>query len=86
MARITDPWRARRLARVLFSDISAYAGDQVRIGIEKDDLLQRLSREIEQGRTWFRAQVDLPESDRIFNWALVDVLVYGNRRVASHIW
>ena len=58
MARITDPWRARRLARVLFSDISAYAGDQVRIGIEKDDLLQRLSREIEQGRTWFRAQVD----------------------------
>ena len=86
MAKITDPWRARRLARVLFSDIAAYAGDQVRIGIEKDDLLQRLSREIEQGRTWFRAQVDLPEAERIFDWALVDVLVYGHRKVASHIW
>ncbi len=86
MAKITDPWRARRLARVLFSDIAAYAGDQVRMGLEKDDLLQRMGREIDQGRRWFRAQVDLDEADRIFNHALVDVLVYGNRRVSSHIW
>ncbi len=86
MAKITDPWRARRLARVLFSDLAAYAGDQVRIGIEKDDLLERLAREIQQARTWFTAQVDLPDVNRIFNFALVDVLVYGNRRVPSHIW
>ncbi len=86
MAKITDPWRARRLARVLFSDLAAYAGDQVRIGIEKDDLLERLAREIQQARTWFTAQVDLPDANRIFNFALVDVLIYGNRRVPSHIW
>ena len=86
MAKIIDPWRARRLARVLFSDIAYYAGDQLRIGIEKDDLIPRLSREIEQGHTWFRAQVDLPEAEQIFNYALVDVLVYGSRRIVSHIW
>ncbi len=86
MAKITDPWRARRLARVLFSDLAAYAGDHVRMGIEKDDLLERLAREIQQARTWFSAQVDLPDASRIFNFALVDVLIYGNRRVPSHIW
>ncbi len=31
--KITDPERARRMARVLFSDIVMYAGDQVRIGL-----------------------------------------------------
>ena len=40
--RVRDVERARRLARVLLSDVVAYAGEQVRIGLEKDDLFERL--------------------------------------------
>lgn len=86
--RITDPRRARRMARVLFSDICVYTGDRVRLGLEKDDLFERLEDEIERARIFYRQRVDpaLPDAERIFNWALVDVLIYGNRRVATHIW
>jgi hypothetical protein len=88
MARITDPRRARRMARVLISDIAAYTGDQVRIGLEKDDLFDRLKTEIDRARVFYSSEVDpsLPDRDRIFDHALVDVLVYGHRRVPTHIW
>jgi hypothetical protein len=76
------------MARVLFSDIVVYAGDQVRIGLEKDDIFDRLNAEIERARVFFRDQVDpsLADADRIFNFALVDVLIAGNRRVSTSIW
>ena len=88
MGRITDAERARRLARVMFSDIALYAGDQLRIGIEKDDLFDRLGLELRSARVFWEHQVDpaLPERERIFNHALVDVLIYGQRRIQSHIW
>ncbi len=86
--RIRDEHLARRLARVLFSDLVVYGGDRVRIGLEKDDLLERFCREIEQARIYYRHKVDpaLPQAERIFNWALVDVLIAGNRKVDTHIW
>ena len=76
------------MARVLCSDITAYAGDQIRIGLEKDDLFDRLAPEIDRARDFYTQKVDasLPDADRIFDFAIVDVLVYGNRRVATHIW
>ncbi len=88
MERISDPERARRMARVLFSDMVAYAGDQIRIGLEKDDLFTRLKREIEQVWVFYEGNVDpaLPGAERIFNFALVDVLIARNRRVSTSIW
>ncbi len=88
MERISDPERARRMARVLFSDMVAYAGDQIRIGLEKDDLFTRLKREIEQVWVFYERNVDpaLPGAERIFNFALVDVLIARNRRVSTSIW
>lgn len=88
MELITDKWRARRVARVLVSDLVAYAGDDVRMGLEKDDLFDRLGSEIARARVFYDQRIDrsLAEKDRIFNFALVDVLVYGNRRVPTHIW
>jgi hypothetical protein len=76
------------MARVLFSDIVVYAGDQVRIGLEKDDIFDRLHDEIERAWVFYREQVDpsLSDADRIFNFALVDVLIAGNRRVNTSIW
>ena len=85
---ISDPERARRLARVLFSDIVAYAGDEVRIGLEKDDLFDRLQADIERAREFYRRRVapDLSDSERIFDFALVDVLVGNQRKVSTSIW
>jgi hypothetical protein len=73
---------------VLVSDVTAYAGDQVRIGLEKDDLFERLAPDIERARIFYLHHVDpsLPERTRLFEFALVDVLVYGHRRVQTHIW
>lgn len=86
--RVRDPVRARRMARVLFSDIAVYAGDQLRIGLEKDDLFNRLRSEIERARVFYQQNVDpsMPDAERIFNFALVDVLIAGSRKVSSHIW
>jgi len=88
MERVVTAARARRLARVLVSDVAAYAGDQVRIGLEKDDLFQRLASEIARARAFYLWYVDesITERARLFDFALVDVLVYGHRRVQTHIW
>jgi hypothetical protein len=88
VSRLRDPVRVRRLARVLISDIVAYAGDRVRIGLEKDDVFERLRPEIERARQYYDQHVDaaIPDFERIFNFAVVDVLIYGNRNVATSIW
>jgi hypothetical protein len=88
MERVVTPERARRLARVLVSDVAAYGGDQVRIGLEKDDLFERLGPEIARARAFYLWHVDesVAERARLFDFALVDVLVYGHRRVQTHIW
>ena len=88
MDPIETPERARRLARVLISDVAAYAGDQVRIGLEKDDLFERLAPEISRARVFYLHHVDpsVAERAKLFEFALVDVLVYGHRRVQTHIW
>lgn len=88
MAPVDTPERARRLARVLVSDVAAYAGDQVRIGLEKDDLFERLGPEIERARVFYLHHVasEVAERAKLFEFALVDVLVYGHRRVQTHIW
>ncbi len=88
MDRVVTAERARRLARVLVSDVAAYAGDQVRIGLEKDDLFERLAGEIARARSFYLWHVDesVAGRARLFEFALVDVLVYGHRRVQTHIW
>jgi len=87
-ALICEEAPARRLARALCGDLVAYGGDEVRLGLEKDDLFDRFEREIEQSRVFYRHRIDpgLANGERIFDWALVDVLVYAHRRVGTHIW
>lgn len=88
MERLRDPERVRRLARVLISDLVAYAGDQIRIGLEKDDLFDRLHAEIERAWAYYTHRVDpaLDGAERIFNHAVVDVLVASQRKVPAPIW
>ena len=88
MKRVSDPVRARRIARVLISDIVAYAGDEVRLGLEKDDIFTRLEPDLSRARAYYEERVerDVPNASRIFNHAIVDVLIYANRRVQTSIW
>jgi hypothetical protein len=80
---IASPERAARLARVLMSDVAVYAGEDLRLGIEKDDLFDRLGPQLRQAAAYFFHHVDsaLPDRERIFNHAVVDVLVcrHGGR-------
>jgi len=76
------------MARVLVSDLAVEWSDQIRIGLEKDDLFDRLGGQIERARVFYRARVpveSVPDRDRIFDWALVDVLFARNRRVRPYI-
>ena len=85
---ITEPARAARLARVLMSDLAVYAGEDLRIGIEKDDLFERLGPQLRQVAAYFFYHVDaaLPDRERIFNHAVVDVLVCRHGGRASPAW
>jgi len=88
MNRVSDPVRARRIARVLISDIVAYAGEDVRVGLEKDDIFSRLAPDLERARAYYDERIDqqLADAQRIFDHAIVDVLIYANRRVQTSIW
>ncbi|MAE94817.1 MAG: hypothetical protein QF410_10855 [Planctomycetota bacterium] len=88
MQPIEDPERAARLARAILSDVMTYNPEKVRLGIEHDDLFERLASEIREARAYFAERVDpdVVAKTRAFDRALVDVLVYRSRHVRSKIW
>jgi len=65
-----------------------YNPERVRLGIQHDDLFDRLHDEFEEGRAFFEERVDpeLVSKGNFFDRALVDVLVYGSRHLPSRIW
>ena len=86
--RIQDAERAMRLARAILSDVMLYNPAKVRLGIERDDLFDRLRPELEEGRRYFESRVsgDVARKSNAWGRALVDVLVYRSGDVASRIW
>lgn len=85
---IRDRVRAERLARVLISDLVAEWGEEIRTGLEKDDLFKRLGPQLERARVFYRARVDasITERERLFDFAIVDVMLARNRAVRPYIW
>ena len=88
MSAIHEPERAARLARAILSDVMLYHAEQVRRGIEADDLFERLAPQLEEARTYFESRVagDVARASNAWNRALVDVLVFRSRSVRSRIW
>ncbi len=86
--QILDPDRATRLARAILSDVVLYNPERVQLGIERDDLFDRLAPELEEARTYFDSRVDAGVAQKSGAWglALVDVLVYRSRHIRSQIW
>ena len=88
MNRIDEPARAERLARAILSDVMLYNPEQVRAGLEADDLFDRLAAELEEGQRYFEDRVtpEVAQKSNAWGKALVDVLVYRSKHVRSEIW
>lgn len=67
-----------RLARTIASDIMLYNKDAVVQGLVEDDLFERLSAEIDEGRRHFESRTtpEVRARHPFYDRALVDVLVY----------
>jgi DNA-binding response OmpR family regulator len=48
---------ARRLARLILSDIVIYNSDKVEQGIRQDDFFERLRHEIDEGRAYYESKI-----------------------------
>jgi len=85
---ITDPERARRLARAIVSDVNLYNAEKVQEGIENDNLFEVLEDEIEEGRELYKTRVapEIVEKYNFFDLAIVDMLFRFSGKYQSKIW
>jgi hypothetical protein len=78
---------ARRLARAIASDLSLYNEEKIVQGIEKDNLFESLSEEIEEGRALYKSRVaPTLYQKNFYDRALVDILIKSKGHVKSKIW
>ena len=85
----TDPHeRAKRLARLIVSDIIIYNQDKIVEGIKEDTLFDLLKEDIEVGRTYYEKNIDpaITGPTEYFDHALVDILIKGRGNIPSKIW
>lgn len=87
MNLIDNPEQARRLARAIISDVAIYNKEKVESGIKNDDIFDTLDEQLEEGRQHFYSRV-APElqPEKIFNIAVVDVLIKRAGKIESSIW
>ena len=85
---ITDPAKARRLARAIVSDVNLYNADKVKEGIENDNLFEHIEPELEEGRELYRSRVapEIVEKYNFFDLAVVDMLFRFSGKYQSKIW
>ncbi len=87
MNLIDNAEQAKRLARAIISDVAIYNKDKVESGIKNDDIFDSLQEQLEEGRQHFFSRVS-PElqPERIFEIAIVDVLIKRAGKIESSIW
>lgn len=89
MARVVDnPQIAFRLARAIVSDIALYNQSKVKEGIENDNIFDLLTDELQEGREHFLTRVspEIDNRDRLFDRAIVDILIKQAGKIKSPIW
>ena len=86
--QIEDADKARRLARTIVSDIALYNREEIRKGIQNDNVFELLAVEIERGNKLYLSRVspEIQKQKNFYNQAIVDILIkqYGNTE--STIW
>ena len=85
---ISDPEKARRLARAIVSDVNLYNAEKVQEGIENDNLFEVLEDELEEGRELYKSRVapEIFEQYNFFELAIVDMLFRFSGKYQSKIW
>jgi hypothetical protein len=80
--------RAKRLARLIVGEIVLYHKDKIAQAIQRDTLFEEMSKELEEGRNYYRKNVDPSVGSKAdyFDQAIVDILVRGQGSVESTIW
>jgi hypothetical protein len=80
--------RAKRLARLIVSDIIIYNQDRIEEGIKEDTLFDLLKEDIEIGRAYYEKNIDptVAGQSNYFDHALVDILVKERGNIPSKIW
>lgn len=87
MSLIDNPEHARRLARAIISDVAIYNRDKVERGIKEDSIFELLENELEEGRQHFLSRVSPGLAcSKIFDLAIVDVLIKRAGKIESTIW
>ena len=87
MNQIDNPDQAKRLARAIISDVAIYNREKVEQGIKSDTIFDLLADEIEEGRQHFLSRVTAEiAASKIFDLALVDVLIKRAGKIESAIW
>jgi hypothetical protein len=85
---VTEPDKARRLARAIVSDINLYNPEKVKAGIENDNLFEAIEDELEEGRELYRQRVapEIVEKYNFYDLAIVDMLFKFSGKYKSKIW
>jgi len=87
-AEITEPKEAKRLARVIVSDILAYNKEKVEKGIAEDSIFELLKDELEEAEVYYRSKISksLYEDEAFLDLAIVDLLIKTRGYLESKIW
>ncbi len=80
--------RAKRLARLIVSDIILYNQEKITEGIKNDTLFEVLENVLAEARRYYEKNVDptVAAQADYFNLAVVDILVKGRANIQSRIW
>ena len=87
MNLIDNPEQAKRLARAIVSDVAIYNREKVEEGIRDDNIFDLMAEQLEEGRQHFNSRIspDLAKS-KIYDMAVVDVLIKRSGKIESSIW
>jgi hypothetical protein len=87
MSLIDNADHAKRLARAIISDVALYNREKVEEGIRNDNIFEVLADELEEGRQHYMSRV-VPDliPEKIFDLAIVDVLIKRAGKIESSIW
>ncbi|MDY0189253.1 MAG: hypothetical protein RBR22_00810 [Desulfuromonas sp.] len=89
MARLVDdPELAFRLARAIVSDIALYNAEKVSEGVKNDNIFDLMADELQEGRAHFteRTSDSIVDRDKLYDRAIVDVMIKQAGKIESSIW
>lgn len=70
---------AKRLARLLVSEIKLYNADKVQRGLQNKNLSDSLRGEIDEARRLYKKQITNPDFEAHFDDAVIEILADGDK-------